>query len=474
MGHLKYCLPLLVFFSSRLCNAEFGYSQEQLEMYDLYDELRPTTLYQFMGIERAATKREIKSAWRKKLLVWHPDKAAKTDPETGESIDDKFIEHRFRQLTQVNEIFGDEEMRKAYDSVLDNGLPPGIGFRYVRVFLKLSVWQVCILLTIVVTLVHYVMMWGSYLEKTWTIASAKAAITTKNKKKLKEKTMQMDSLLLEKPSFKNSLPVLTVYFLIYLVTEYPKELKERAERAKQAKLLEAERILDEARREKEAEEERVRKEEERKLNKEKHQKWLDEQRAEAARKYEAAMEEQAKRMAEDDSDLDALDDEWSDSDDSEDQVSAKQKRKNKRAAKKKSGKGYLSEPKELKKGEWDADEKKKLTDLMTRWPGGTPDRWLRIAEELNRSELDVSKQVKNMRATQHQVGKHAVSSDSGWSQEQQTALEEALSVFKKDYDGDRWGAIAGCVTGKTKADCINRYKFLLQKIQERKQAAQQK
>ena len=138
---------LLLFLSSQI-SAEFGYSQEQLEMYDLYDELRPTNFYEFLGADRTANKRELKKAYRQKVLIWHPDKAATTDPETGKDVSKEFIEHRFRQVTQVNDVLSDPEMREQYDNVLDHGLPPGIGFRYVRVFLKLSVWQVCILLTL--------------------------------------------------------------------------------------------------------------------------------------------------------------------------------------------------------------------------------------------------------------------------------------------------------------------------------------
>merc|ERR1712071_123583 len=241
-----------------------------------------------------------------------------------------------------------------------------------------------------------------------------------------------DSLLLEKPTMKNSLPVVLVKFVIYLVTDYPKELKERAEHAKQAKLLEAERAAERIRQDEHDEKERVRKEEERKVNKEKHQKWLEDQRAEAARKYELAMQEQARRMAGDDSDLDALDGEWSDSD-SEDGVSAAQKRKNKRAAKKKSGKEFVGKP--LKSGPWDDEEVQRLTDLMSRWPGGTPDRWKRIAEELNRSELDVSRQVKQLRSQQNMPTKQVVSGDSTWSQQQQTALEAFSKEITRATDG---------------------------------------
>ena len=95
----------------------------------------------------------------------------------------------------------------------------------------------------------------------------------------------------------------------------------------------------------------------------------------------------------------------------------------------------------------------------------------RLSEELLRSEADLSKQLKVMRSIQNDTKKHVTSSDDGWSQEQQKALEEALKVYTKDYQGenDRWTAISNCVTGKTRADCIERYKVLVQAIMAKKQ-----
>lgn len=92
--------------------SQFGFSQEQIELYELFYELKPTTFYQFLDIEPDATKRQIKSAYRKKAIIWHPDKVDKNDvkpedikgPYKGLSVDD-FIEHRFRQTTKFQKFY---------------------------------------------------------------------------------------------------------------------------------------------------------------------------------------------------------------------------------------------------------------------------------------------------------------------------------------------------------------------------------
>merc|ERR1711879_680689 len=126
---------LFILKYASVVQSEFGYSQEQLDMYDLYDELKPVNFYQFIEVEQEATKRQIKSAYRKRAVQWHPDKVDLATLEEGQ--DKKWVEDRFRHLPEVNAILINEELRADYDNVLKNGLPPGMAFRYYRYIFKL-------------------------------------------------------------------------------------------------------------------------------------------------------------------------------------------------------------------------------------------------------------------------------------------------------------------------------------------------
>merc|ERR1712036_183161 len=106
----------------------------------------------------------------------------------------------------------------------------------------------------------------------------------------------------------------------------------------------------------------------------------------------------------DDSELDALDDMYSDSDDSLAAYSDR-KTKNKKKGKKKNRGGYAEEAVVFKTGEWSAEEKQKLTELLQKWPAGTPKCMGRLSEELLRSENDLSKQLKALRAAQHDTAR---------------------------------------------------------------------
>ncbi|XP_053321999.1 dnaJ homolog subfamily C member 1 [Spea bombifrons] len=56
-----------------------------------------------------------------------------------------------------------------------------------------------------------------------------------------------------------------------------------------------------------------------------------------------------------------------------------------------------------------------------------------------------------------------------WTQNQQKLLELALQQYPKGT-AERWGKIAKCVPGKTKEECICRYKLLVELVQKKKQA----
>lgn len=79
--------------------------------------------YYFLGVKENASEEDIKKAYRKLSLKYHPDK----------NLGDDFFEHRFREIKEAYEMLNDPEKRRIYDDNLSHeqrsyrpNLPPTI------------------------------------------------------------------------------------------------------------------------------------------------------------------------------------------------------------------------------------------------------------------------------------------------------------------------------------------------------------
>ncbi|MES3629675.1 MAG: molecular chaperone DnaJ [Longimonas sp.] len=72
----------------------------------------PEDYYDVLGVARDASEREIKKAYRKKAMKYHPDR----------NPDDEEAEQKFKQAAEAYEILSDEDTRRRYDRYGHAGL----------------------------------------------------------------------------------------------------------------------------------------------------------------------------------------------------------------------------------------------------------------------------------------------------------------------------------------------------------------
>lgn len=73
--------------------------------------------YAILGVSRNATDEELKKAYRKLALKWHPDRNKDNKKEA---------EEKFKDISQAYEVLSDPEKRKIYDQFGEEGLNGGV------------------------------------------------------------------------------------------------------------------------------------------------------------------------------------------------------------------------------------------------------------------------------------------------------------------------------------------------------------
>ncbi|XP_031560501.1 dnaJ homolog subfamily C member 1-like, partial [Actinia tenebrosa] len=471
----------------RLLNFEVRcWDQVDLELFDIVEEYKDN-FYTLLGVEPTVKTSDIRKAYRRLSLQLHPDKNKEPDAE-----------FKFRRLVAVAEVLKDEDKRKRYDAILRDGLPdwrqPVFYYRRVR---KMGFIEFFILLFFILTIGHFIVIWSIYLEKKFEmeeLISSKKKRDDKKKRKAKvditddDITELADILVHEtgvsRPTFFDLLPFKIVRSSISFWSSLParyRAYKAYLEEEKQRKLEEELELQEEA---EEVEQPRPR------------------------RRQHVTLPE----AAPDDDDstwvgapvTNMIEPEERDQD--EDNLNTKSH-------------------------EWTDEDFSRLSRAMVKFPGATPKRWVKIAQELGMTVEMVTKQLKKIR--QHQgvstgdTGKSVsqgapgklitsrkaatiaedvatkaypdnpviqstvqnvdqkssapanessaekpdkVSGTVMWTQNQQKLLEMALQQFPKTTP-DRWTWIARNVPGMSKEDCIARYKTLVELMRQKKGAS---
>jgi DnaJ-class molecular chaperone len=75
-----------------------------------------TDYYDILGVSKGASAEEIKKAYRKQALEWHPDRH-KDDKEAAEK--------RFKEINEAYQVLGDSKKRSSYDQFGTAGGPQG-------------------------------------------------------------------------------------------------------------------------------------------------------------------------------------------------------------------------------------------------------------------------------------------------------------------------------------------------------------
>ncbi|XP_055606198.1 uncharacterized protein F54F2.9 [Uranotaenia lowii] len=445
----KFSGAILLCLAALLSSARaHGWGAEDLEIFDLVEEVNEN-FYTLMQINQNATNQEIKRAFRTLSVVLHPDKNDAEDANI-----------KFRNLVSVYEILKDAGKREKYDKVLKDGMPNWkSALWYYRRVRKVGLAEGAAIALLVATVMQYFIAWAAYAEKKYTAEQLFGSKLKKLQKKNKA-NVGLDTILSEipKPSIFNTLPFQIPLGIWRTVTGTPGAVKSAVNFYAEQKKLEEERKLKEKEEEelqRKLEEERAREKEERTIRRRNKKNAIQE-------KTDAELAAYTQSIIKD---------------------------RDRNQGSEKPARPLVSG------GLWTEDDLTELVRLVKKYPGGTADRWELIGEMMGRSVSEVTYMAAKMKdggyklpgqtesvaetiiqeAAKQKVKTKKTGDASGteanvnWSQEQQAALESAIQKYPKSGSSDRWQKIANSVPGKTKEECMARYKYLVELVKKQKE-----
>ncbi|KAJ8925694.1 hypothetical protein NQ315_009541 [Exocentrus adspersus] len=397
-------------------NFTYGWDSEQLEVFDVVDEVKQN-FYELLNISKDASSAEIRSAFRGLSLKLHPDKNLEED--TSE---------QFRNLVSVYEVLRSPSKRKYYDDVLVNGLPNWrSGLFYYRYVRKMGMTEAVIILFIICTVGQYLVNWGAYFEKKFTIQEQ---LRSKRKQGRKAKTEVEPEIILPKPSIRDTLPIQIPRLIWHTILSVPMALGMIKTAVEQK--------IEEVNRPPTPEPEPV------------------PTRIKTVRKRNKFVVPEGPNFEIPSTNTNT-----------------------------ETGTSSTSPP-PMSGGLWTDDDLAELIRLVKKYPQGSSRRWESIAEALGRSVPEVTYMSNKMKENGYKMPseqeeevqvkvkqktkKEVDTSDEvkNWNQIHQRALEDALARFPKGCT-DRWDRIAEHVPDKSKEECMLRFRYLAENLKKQRQ-----
>ncbi|KAK7600996.1 hypothetical protein V9T40_008437 [Parthenolecanium corni] len=432
-SHIILFAALLIFIE----NVK-SWNTDELEVFDAADEIKQN-FYGLLNVSPKADFATIRKSFRLRSLAIHPDH--NPSPTADEE---------FRHLVLAYDILKSAEKRKYYDNILENGLPDWRqAVYYYRRVRKMGMQEMLLILTIIISIGQYLVAWGSYLEQKFTL---KELLKGRDKKLLKKtkrgknENLFSDEFIesnIPKPSIRNTLPFQLVnlfkgivIFLIKLLFKTIKGCWNREPKLKENIRPRSENL------------------------------------------FPRPVQDRPKKMKK----VNFIPELIEDPPEKRSSVHSKSPELSTESSPVISG------------GLWTDDDILMLVKLVNKHPAGEPERWTKIAQSMNRSVPEVTHMANKIKDNDFRIpaesekpeieeeprkvktkgGKLGVkiteeveAKNSSWNQAQQKAFEMALMKYSKKTVIDRWEKIANCVPGKTKEDCILRYKKIAAVVRQK-------